>query len=423
MQASFLESFFSSLQDEESRAAEIVSRAHRELGEVFQGFEKTALANQNKVLNAFREQNIAVRHFTPTTGYGYGDDGRDALDRVFASALRTQDALVRPQIVSGTHAIVLSLQGLLQPGDTLVSATGKPYDTIEQAIGISGDAPGSLKSFSVSYLQSELNPDGSLNMQAIVALAKDAKVVFFQRSRGYAWRKAIELEEMGRCIREIKKVNPTCAIVVDNCYGEFVEEQEPTDVGADLIAGSLIKNPGGGLAPTGGYVAGKATLVERVAQRLTCPGIGREVGSYAQSYRPFYQGLFLAPHTVCQALKGAALFARIFEIMGMKTLPLSTSRRSDIIQSVQFEKEEMLVKFCQTIQSISPVDSHVLPYPWEMPGYQDQVIMAAGAFVEGSSIELSADGPIKPPYIAYLQGGLTYEHCILAAFHVAKALF
>lgn len=403
-------------------SAKIVSEAHDELSGVFRGFEETALYNQNKVLNAFREQKIAVRHFAPTTGYGYGDDGRDALDRVFAAALHAKDALVRSQIVSGTHAIVLCFQGLLQPGDVLVGATGKPYDTIEEAIGLSGGADGSLKAFGVSYRQAELDGRGKLNIGEVLKLTKDAKVVFFQRSRGYAWRPALELDDLAACISAVKKENPGCIAVVDNCYGEFVETREPTDVGADLIAGSLIKNPGGGLAPTGGYVAGEPEYVERVAQRLTCPGIGREVGSYAQSYRPFYQGLFLAPHTVCQALKTAALFARVFEKMGIKTLPRSTDRRSDIIQSVEFDKEEMLVRFCQTIQSVSPVDSHVLPFPWDMPGYSHQVIMAAGAFVEGASIELSADGPIKQPYIAYLQGGLTYEHGLLAALHTVESL-
>jgi cystathionine beta-lyase family protein involved in aluminum resistance len=398
-----------------------VSAAHDSLSDVFRNFEEIALFNQQKVLRAFWHYKLAPRHFTPTTGYGYGDDGRDLLDQIYAHVFQTEDALVRTQIVSGTHAIALAMHGLLEAGDTLVSCTGKPYDTLEPAIGINSSTPGSLIQRQINYEQIELIQTG-LDYEGIAKAAKTANVMFLQRSRGYEWRDSLSLKDLQKSCNTIKQANPDCMILIDNCYGEFTNREEPSRFGADIIAGSLIKNPGGGLAPTGGYVAGRHDLVERIAERLTCPGLGREVGSYAQTYAPFFQGLFLAPHTVCQALKGAALFARVFEQLNMKTTPGSDAVRNDIIQAIRFQDEESLVKFIQCIQAVSPVDSYVTPYPWDMPGYQHQVIMAAGAFVEGASIELSADAPIKEPYTAYLQGGLTYEHCVLALMQVLTQL-
>ncbi|MDL2289574.1 methionine gamma-lyase family protein [Clostridia bacterium OttesenSCG-928-F22] len=403
------------------KAFSMVVEAEKALKGQFSAFEETAFLNQQKVLCAFEANEIAIRHFAPSTGYGYGDEGRDMLERLFANVFCAEDALVRPQIVSGTHAIALSLQGILHTGDIMVSGTGKPYDTMEQVIGISGEAPGSLKNMGVEYRQVELL-NGALDIPAILAHTKDATVLFLQRSRGYEWREALLLTQMKQCIAQVKAQNPACVVVVDNCYGEFTEVFEPLEMGADIIAGSLIKNPGGGIAPTGGYIAGKSALVDEIAQRLTCPGLGKEVGSYAQSYAPFYQGFFLAPHVVCQSLKGATLFSKVFEMLGYETLPASTAHRGDIIQSVRLQSEEQLIALCRAIQKASPVDSHVTPYPWDMPGYQHQVIMAAGAFVEGASLELSADAPIKKPYTAYIQGGLTYEHCKLAVLRVLSSL-
>ncbi|MGI6192931.1 MAG: aminotransferase class I/II-fold pyridoxal phosphate-dependent enzyme, partial [Christensenellales bacterium] len=371
--------------------------------------------NQYKVLSAFQSERIALRHFNPTTGYGYDDDGRDALDRVFARCMGAEDALVRPQIVSGTHALALMLFGVLRPGDELLSITGKPYDTLETTIGISGDSLSSLKAMGVAYSQVELGEDGGIDVKASInAIHEKTKVVHIQRSRGYAWRRALTVAEIGRGIAAIKAAKPHVIVTVDNCYGEFTTTEEPVAAGADLMAGSLIKNPGGGIAPTGGYIAGRKDLIELVAERLTVPGIGREVGSYAASYAPFYQGLFLAPHVVAGTLKGATLAARVFEKLGFDVLPRWNESREDIIQAVRFFKPEPLIAFCRSIQKASPVDSFVVPEPWDMPGYQCQVIMAAGAFVQGSSIELSADAPIAPPYTAYMQGGLTYEHVKLA---------
>jgi cystathionine beta-lyase family protein involved in aluminum resistance len=399
----------------QSGIAELVDATERELSDRFQEIHRTCQFNQYKVLSAFRMERIALRHFNPSTGYGYGDDGRDALDRVFARCMGAEDALVRPQIVSGTHALALMLFGVLRPGDEMLSITGKPYDTLETTIGISGDSSSSLKSMGVSYSQVELGSNGGIDAAAAIsAIKENTKVVHIQRSRGYAWRRALTVAEIGRAIAEIKAAKPGVIVTVDNCYGEFTATEEPVAVGADLMAGSLIKNPGGGIAPTGGYVAGRSDLVELVAERLTVPGIGKEVGSYAASYAPFYQGLFLAPHVVAESLKGAILASRVFEKLGFVVLPKWNDIREDVIQAVRFSKPEPLIAFCQSIQMSSPVDSFVLPEPWDMPGYQCPVIMAAGAFVQGSSIELSADAPITPPYIAYMQGGLTYEHVKLA---------
>ena len=395
--------------------AALIAAAEQEVGAQFQRIDDVREYNQYKVLAALQGEEIALRHFSQTTGYGYDDLGRDALDRVFARALGAEDALVRPQLASGTHALAMMLFGLLMPGDELLSATGKPYDTLEETIGISGDAWGSLRSYGVTYRQVELKEDGALDVEGILeALTPRTRLIHIQRSRGYSWRRALRVEEIGAAISRIKAARPDVLVDVDNCYGEFTALQEPLEVGADIIAGSLIKNPGGGIAPTGGYLAGRRELIDRVANRLTAPGIGREVGSYAASYAPFFQGLFLAPHVVAESLKGAVLCARVFEKLGMDVLPGSGEERQDIIQSIRFGEEGRLVSFCESVQRISPVDSNVVPVPWDMPGYQHQVIMAAGAFVQGSSIELSADAPITPPYIAYMQGGLTYDHVKLA---------
>lgn len=408
----------------ESQVLQFISEAEASLQGVFSEFENTENINQERVLNAFQSQNIAQRHFAPTSGYGYDDIGRDALDRVFARALQCEDALVRPQFTSGTQTIFTALCGLLEPGDIMLSATGKPYDTLESAIGISGDAPGSLKRQGIGYTQTELKDD-AIDVPALLsALSSNnkIKIVYFQRSRGYAWRNAILPEDMQKAFKAVHESFPGVWTVVDNCYGEFVRPYEPSYYGADIIIGSLIKNPGGGIAPTGGYIAGKAECIERIENRLTVPGMGREVGSYAAGYTPFYQGLFLAPHVVAQALKTAALFAAVFEKAGMTSMPQSRQTRSDIVQALRFPDAEGLCSFCRGIQAASPVDSNLIPEPWDMPGYNHQVIMAAGAFVQGSSIELSADGPLCEPYTAYIQGGLSYSHGRIAVIRSLSAL-
>ncbi len=381
----------------------------------FARIEDIELEGTRRVLEAFQSHQVSARHFAPTTGYGYGDVGRDTLERVFAQVFGTQAALVRPQITSGTHALALCLFGLLRPGDHLLYATGAPYDTLEEVIGIRGPAPGSLGEMGVAYSQVELTAQGQMDLPAIrAAMRPNTRLVALQRSRGYSTRRSLLPQEVEPLSRMLKGEFPQAALMVDNCYGEFVCPTEPSHHGADVCVGSLIKNPGGGLAPTGGYLAGREELIERISYRLTAPGIGREVGSYAGSYQPFYQGLFLAPHVVAQALKTAVLAAALLEGLGMKTSPGVEDTRSDIIQALEFGTPERVIAFCQGIQAASPVDSMALPEPWDMPGYQHQVIMAAGTFVAGASIELSADAPIREPYAVYLQGGLSYSHGKLA---------
>lgn len=390
----------------------LVDDAERACAQAFERVERVERINTQKVLRALQRHRVSLRHFAPTTGYGYDDIGRDTLSAIFAEVMGCEAALVRPQMVSGTHALALCLYGLLRPGDLLLSAAGKPYDTLEQVIGLTG-APGegSLKDYGIGYRQVELNSQGGLDVPAVLdALEERVRVVWIQRSRGYDWRPSLSLEQIGEAAEAIHRARPDVWVVVDNCYGEFTGLQEPGDVGVDLMAGSLIKNPGGGLAPTGGYVAGKQALVDKVAYRLTSPGIGAEVGSNASGYQPYYQGLFLAPHTVAQAVKTAILASRVFESLGFPVHPGYQDPRHDIIQAVRFDDANKLISFIQAIQCCSPVDSEALPEPWEMPGYQDPVIMAAGTFVAGASIELSADAPIRPPYIGYLQGGLSYAH-------------
>ncbi len=400
---------------------ELIGSAEGALKEQFARIDAMEEHGTRRILKAYQEHMVAYRHFAPTTGYGYDDVGRDTLERIFADLFGTQAAIVRPQIVSGTHAISLCLFGLTLPGDHILSATGTPYDTLEGIIGW-GDGPapvGSLKEMGVSYSQVGLK-DGRIDVAAVeAAITPKTKLVIAQRSRGYAWRPSLMPEDFAELAEMIHTRHPGIRLMVDNCYGEFVCEKEPTHYGADVCVGSLIKNPGGGIAPTGGYVVGTQDAIERISYRLTAPGIGLEVGSYAASYQPFYQGLFMAPHTVAQAIKTACLAARVFEELGMKTTPASDEVRADIIQAIQMGTPERLIAFCQGIQMASPIDSMALPEPWAMPGYTDQVIMAAGTFVSGASVELSADAPMREPFIAYMQGGLTYAHGRIA---IAQAL-
>jgi len=390
---------------------QLIASAEEELKESFARIDANEEVRTRRILDSFRRHGVSYRHFAPSTGYGYDDIGRDTLEKIFADVFHTEAALMRPHVASGTAALSLTLFGLTRPGERILSATGMPYDTLLGVIGTGADTPpGSLKEMGVGFDCVELK-DGRIDTEAVEsALTERTTLVIAQRSRGYAWRPSLFPEDFRELADLLHTRHPGVALMVDNCYGEFVRENEPTDCGADLCVGSLIKNPGGGIAPTGGYVAGKAALVERVACRLTAPGLGRELGSYAASYRPFYQGLFMAPHTVAQALKTALLTSRVFENLGIETSPASTETRADIIQAVKMGTPERLVAFCQGLQTASPVDSMALPEPWDMPGYEDPVVMAAGTFVAGASIELSADGPIRPPYTAYMQGGLTYSH-------------
>lgn len=387
----------------------IIEKALKELTPQFAAIDEIALSNQRKVLDAFIKNRIALRHFAPTSGYGYDDVGRDTLCKLYACVFGTEDAIVSPSIASGTHALTVALFGLLRPGDTLLSATGDPYDTLLDVIY--KDGIGSLKDFGISFEVVALR-DGKPDLKAIEDRIRAIKptVVTVQRSRGYEMRPALSVKQINDITCIAHEYN--CKVLVDNCYGEFVETVEPSS--ADLIVGSLIKNPGGGLAPTGGYIAGTRAAISMVEGRLTSPSIGREVGSYAGDYRPFYQGLFVAPHVTAQAVKTAVLFSHVFSSLGYETLPRLGENIDDIICSVKFGDKQRLIEFCQTVQSASPVDSFALPEPWDMPGYEDQVIMAAGAFVQGASIELSCDAPIRPPYIAYIQGGITFEHGIIA---------
>ncbi len=392
---------------------ELYKKALSDVEEQFKIYDEIREYNQLKVLNAFQEERISDMHFTNSSGYGYDDIGRDTLDKVYARIFNTESALVRPHFVNGTHAIGCALMGNLKTGDTMVCITGAPYDTLHNIIGISGkENIGSLKEYGVNYKQVDLK-DGTFDTEKIIEILKEdstIKLVHIQRSTGYGWRKSFLVSEIGKIISKIKEIRNDVCVFVDNCYGELIDKIEPTDVGADLVAGSLIKNLGGGIAPTGGYVAGKSKYVEQAAYRLTTPGIGGECGSTFGVMRQFYQGLFLAPHIVMEAVKGAVLCSRMMEVAGFEVLPKYNDKRSDIIQAIKFNDREKLIKFCKGIQKGSPIDSYVECEPWAMPGYNDEVIMAAGAFIQGSSIELSADAPIREPYIAYLQGGLTFDH-------------
>ncbi|MBS5065519.1 MAG: methionine gamma-lyase family protein [Hungatella hathewayi] len=379
----------------------------------FQEIDRTAEYNQMKVLKAMQDNRVSDVHFAATTGYGYNDLGRDTLEEVYASAFHGESALVRPQLISGTHALHVALSGNLRPGDELLSPAGKPYDTLEEVIGIR-DSVGSLKEYGVVYRQVDLLTDGTFDYDNIAkAINEKTKLVTIQRSKGYDTRPTFSVTQIGELIAFVKKIKPEVICMVDNCYGEFVETIEPTDVGADMIVGSLIKNPGGGLAPIGGYIVGRKDCVDRASYRLSAPGLGKEVGASLGLNQSFFQGLFLSPTVVAGALKGAIFAANVYEKLGFAVVPDSTESRHDIIQAVTFGTPEGVIAFCQGIQAAAPVDSYVSPEPWDMPGYDAPVIMAAGAFVQGSSIELSADGPIKPPYAVYFQGGLTWYHAKL----------
>ena len=390
--------------------SEFGQAVEQELKERFAGIDGTAEMNQLKVLKAMQDNRVSDIHFAATTGYGYNDLGRDTLEAVYASAFHGESALVRPQLISGTHALHVALSGNLRPGDELLSPVGKPYDTLEEVIGIR-ESSGSLKEYGITYRQVDLLPDGSFDYEGIrAAINERTKLITIQRSKGYATRPTLSVARIGELISFVKAVKPDVICMVDNCYGEFVEPAEPTDVGADLIVGSLIKNPGGGLAPIGGYIVGRNDCVERASFRLSAPGLGKEVGASLGLNQSFFQGLFLAPTVVAGALKGAVFAANIYERLGFGVFPDSVESRHDIIQAITFGTPEGVIAFCQGIQAAAPVDSFVSPEPWAMPGYDAEVIMAAGAFVQGSSIELSADGPIKPPYAVYFQGGLTWYH-------------
>ena len=389
------------------------SKIEEELKSRFEDIDRMAEYNQLKVIRAMQEHRENAECFHFVSGYGYDDYGRDTLEKVYASVFHTAGALVRPQITCGTHALSLALGANLRPGDELLSAGGKPYDTLEEVIGIR-PSNGSLAEYGVTYRQVDLLPDGSFDFEKIEkAIHEKTKMVTVQRSKGYQTRPSFSVAQIGEVIRFVKQIKPDVICMVDNCYGEFVEETEPSDVGADLVVGSLIKNPGGGLAPIGGYIAGKQSLIDSCGYRLTSPGLGREVGASLGVMQSFYQGLFLAPTVVASALKGAVLAANIYEKLGYKVVPDAVQSRHDIIQAVELGTAEAVIAFCQGIQAAAPVDSYVMPEPWAMPGYDSDVIMAAGAFVQGSSIELSADGPIKPPYAVYFQGGLTWPHAKL----------
>ena len=395
----------------------------KKLEDRFKEIDEVAEYNQLKVIHAMQKNRISAEHFNGSSGYGYNDLGRDDLERVYADTFHTESALVRPQIACGTHALAVALAGNLRPGDELLSISGKPYDTLEEVIGIR-PSNGSLAEYGVTYRQVELQEDGTFDLEAIrKAITPRTKLAAIQRSKGYLTRPTLSVEEIGRAVAFVKSVNPDIICMVDNCYGEFVERIEPSDLGADLVVGSLIKNPGGGLAPIGGYIAGKEAYVENAAYRLTSPGLGKEVGASLGVNRSFYQGFFLAPTVTASALKGAIFAANLYEKLGFKVIPNGSESRHDIIQAIEFGFPEGVIEFCKGIQAAAPVDSYVTPEPWAMPGYDSDVIMAAGAFVQGSSIELSADGPIKPPYAVYFQGGLTWEHAKLGILMSLQKLY
>jgi len=400
---------------------DLTKSVENEVREIFSEIDSVKEANQYKVIAAMQQNRLSDSHFGGTTGYGYDDRGREVLDDIYAAVFKTEDALVRHQIAAGTQAIAICLYGNLRPGDELLSVTGKPYDTLEEVIGIRGEGAGSLKDYGIGYRQLDLLDDGSIDIDGISsAMTQRTKMVLIQRSRGYGWRPSINISQMKKAIDRIKAVNKNVIVMVDNCYGEFTETHEPTEAGADLIAGSLIKNPGGGLAPAGGYVAGKKQYVQNAAYRLTTPGLGGKVGATLGNNRLMFQGLFLAPHVVAESMKGAVFTAAVMKKLGFETSPEPAEKRSDIIQAIRFNDPDSMIAFCQGIQKGSPVDSFVTPEPWDMPGYDCPVIMAAGAFIQGSSIELSADAPVKPPYTAYMQGGLVYEHVKLGVMIALK---
>ena len=402
----------------------MVRECEDELSEKFKKADEIMEYNQYKVLKAFQDNMIGDNHFSWNTGYGYNDPGREAIEKVYASVFHTEAALVRTNVVNGTHALAITLMGILRPGDQLIYCTGGPYDTLEEVIGVRGQGMGSLMDYGIEYDTVDLLPDWTIDMDALKAkITSKTKMVSFQRSTGYAWRNAVSVEEIRKATEMIHQINPDIICMADNCYGEFVETLEPTDVGVDVIAGSLIKNPGGGLALSGGYVCGRQDLIDKISYRMTCPGIGSECGLMFGQTRPMMQGLFLSPKVVNGALKGAMLCGRLYEKLGYTVCPVSDDHRSDIIQMIQFKDPEKVIAFCEGIQQAAPVESYVSPIPWGMPGYESEVIMAAGAFVQGSSIELSADAPLREPYNVYFQGGLTYEHSKMGVLRATDRLF
>lgn len=403
----------------DEKTLSIIEAAEKKASSYFYEYDKIASYNHYKVLKAFQDNNISDRHFQWNTGYGYDDIGREATENIFASIFNTESALVRTQIVNGTHALALTLSGILRPNDEVIYISGRPYDTLEEVIGVRGENMGSLKEFGITYNQVNLK-DGALDFNGIKsAISSKTKMVCLQRATGYSWRKAITIDEIREAVDLVKSINKDIIFMVDNCYGEFLDYLEPTDVGVDIMAGSLIKNPGGSLALSGGYIVGHKTLIDLISYRLTCPGIGGECGLTFDQTRRILQGIFMAPQIVNGAIKGAILCGQVYEDLGFEVCPKASDKRSDIIQSIKLNDPEALVKFCQAIQASAPIDSFVKPEPWDMPGYNEPVVMAAGAFVQGSSIELSCDGPMRDPYIAYFQGGLSYEH---SKFGVIKSL-
>lgn len=407
----------------DERILKLAEKAEAECSEAFALAEKIARKNSEKVLYAFINNKVSSSCMVGTTGYGYDDVGRDTLDKVYAEVFGAEDALVRHSFVSGTHALTVALFGVLRTGDKIVSLTGKPYDTLEEVIGIRGSGNGSLKDFGIEYDQVDFLPDGKVDLADIFKKVKDAKVAYIQRSRGYALRPTLTVDDIAEIVKSVKNANPNAIVMVDNCYGEFVEASEPLSVGADLIIGSLIKNPGAGIAETGGYIAGKKKLVELCSYRMTCVGMGKEVGCTLNQNKLMYQGLLMAPEVVCNAVKTAAFTGSLMSMLGFECLPASGQKRGDIITTVLMKNAENLVAFCQGIQKGSPVDSYVTPEPWDMPGYDSQVIMAAGAFNMGASIELSADAPLREPFAAYVQGGLTFPVARLGILTAVQEMY
>ncbi|WP_053957286.1 aminotransferase class I/II-fold pyridoxal phosphate-dependent enzyme [Inediibacterium massiliense] len=405
------------------KVVDLAQKIEEEVKDQFEKINDIRELNQYKVLKVMQDMRVSDMHFQWNTGYGYNDPGREKIEEVYAALFKAEDAIVRPTIVNGTHALTLCLTGILRPNDEMLSVTGRPYDTLEEVIGIRGDYNGSLKEFGVTYKEIGFLEDGSIDIEKMKqSITPKTKMVYMQRSTGYSFRKAVQIEDMKKVVEVAKKINPNIICMVDNCYGEFLDTIEPTEVGVDILAGSLIKNPGGGLALTGGYIVGRKDLIEMISYRMTSPGIGKECGLTFGMTRSMFQGLFLAPHVVSEAIKGAIFCAKLFDHLGYEVSPSFDEKRSDIIQAIKLRSPEAVVAFCEGIQGAAPVDGFVTPVPWNMPGYDSPVIMAAGAFVQGSSIELSADAPIKEPYAVYFQGGLTYEHAKFGALKGLQSL-
>ena len=402
---------------------EIIKKSEKELEEEYKKIDKICEFNSNKVLNAFKKNKVSETHFSQTTGYGYGDTGRDTLENVYSDIFKSEDSLVRSQIISGSHALTVTLFGLLRPGDTMLSITGKPYDTLDEVIGIK-ENESSLKSFRINYKQIDLI-DNEFDYEKIkeTLQSNNIKLIEIQRSKGYSTRKSITISSLEKIIKYIKNIDDKVIIMIDNCYCELVSTKEPIEIGADIVVGSLIKNLGGALAPNGGYITGKKNLIKLVSERLTLPGEGKEVGPTLGINKSLYQGLFMAPYIVSSSLKTAVFTSYVMEKLGYKVEPRYCDERADIVQNIEFNDAEKLIKYCQGIQMGSPIDSYVLPQPWDMPGYSDKIIMAAGTFTQGSSIELSCDGPLKPPFIAYQQGSVTYEYGKLGVIEAIKNLY